>query len=53
VLNLYTLDLGKEPSEDVIAEAVRKFYENNDAGKSGADNPIPSFIDAAGHRRYC
>lgn len=53
VLNLHYLDLGKEPSEDVIAEAVRKFYENNDAGKFGADNPIPSFIDATGRRKYC
>ena len=46
-------DLGREPSPEVIAAAVRAFHERAARGLSGRDNPLPSFVDAAGARRYC
>ena len=46
-------DLGREPSPEAIAAAVRVFHERMAQGLSGRDNPLPSFVDGSGTRKYC
>ena len=52
-LDLSFRDLGREPSEAVVAAAVDEFRAKMARGIMGRDNPIPSFINASGRRVFC
>jgi hypothetical protein len=52
-MDLFINDLGREPSPEVIAAAVRVFLEKFSRGLGGKDNPCPSYVDANGSRKYC
>jgi len=52
-VELHIHDLGHMPAPEVIEAAVAEFHAKRARGLFGKDNPVPSFTNAAGERRYC
>ena len=46
-------DLGPTPPQAAIDAAVAQFHERAGRGLCGVDNPVPSFLNAAGMRVSC
>jgi hypothetical protein len=50
VIKFHLRDLGCEPSRAVMDAAVDEFLAKSARGLQGADNPVPSYLDARGQR---